>query len=90
MIKFLRKRVSKKTNLENVVVRKPFRPTLDRRLDKTEMFFERVQRMAERRLLAHNLKRPDAEDFHAVQLIQAISQLAAANRGKVRQPTLTL
>lgn len=69
---------------------KLYRPTVDRRLDKTEEFFERVRRQGERRLFAHNLKKPTPEDFAAVQLIQQVCELAGANRGKVRQPTLAI
>lgn len=73
-----------------VAPRKPYRPTVERRLDKTEAFFDRVRRMAERRLFAHNLKRPSAEDHSAVQLVQELAELAKANRGKIRQPFLAL
>ena len=83
-------KLRKKQKPETFAPRKPFRPTIDRRLDKTESFFARVEKMAERRLLSHNLKRPAAEDYAAVELLQGIRDLAHGNRGKVRQPTLKL
>lgn len=90
MIKTLKKAFRKKAKPAELPARKPFRPTVERRLDKTESFFARVEKMAERRLLSHNLKRPAAEDYAAVELLQTIRDLAGANRGKVRQPTLKL
>jgi len=75
---------------QNTKKRKPFRPTIERRLDKTESFFKRILRMSERALLSHNLKKPTNDDHTAVELIQQIRDIAAANCGKVRQPTLKL
>lgn len=70
--------------------RKPFRPVVDRRLDRTEGFFKRVARMSERALLAHNLLRPTADDHNAAALITQVRDLAAANFKRIRQPTLPI
>lgn len=83
-------RKKRKRSPAAVPAKKPFRPTFERRVDRTEAFFKRILRMSERALLAHNLKRPYQEDYAAAHLIEGIRDLAAASVGKVRQPTLPL
>jgi hypothetical protein len=85
-----KKRIRAKAKPAPVRAPKLYRPTIERRLDKTEAFFARVVRMAERRMFAHNLKRPAAEDHSSVELIGKLRDLAKESRGKVRQPSLAL
>ena len=80
--------MTKKTSPKGPDGAKLYRPTIERRLDKTESFFKKVAKQCERRALAHNLKNPSSEDYHSATLIVALGRIAEESAGKVRQPTL--